>query len=497
MALLLVGQTGLAQTPPPLKLTSRPLASEHFFSDSGKIEKRRFIRFLVPYSKTFFFLDGAQPRGLIYDRIMAFERALNKKLKTKHIKIHAVLIPTPRKKLLEGLMTGKGDVAAGNLTITPERLKKVDFTKPFLTGVNELLVTNQLSRQYRTVFELTGSTIYVRKSSSYYTSLRKTNLILADYRLAPIKIESIDDRLEDEDILELVNANIIEKTVVDQHKADFWAEIFPSIRVQHRIKISSGGEIAWATRKDNPFLNKEINEFVRKNREGTLAGNMLFRKYLKKTDYIANILQDDTAYKKLLPTFKKYGKEYNFDYFLLIALAYQESRLNQSARSNMGAVGIMQILPSTAQSKYVNIKDIHTIDANIHAGTKYLRFIADRYFPASENISSLDRAFFTFASYNAGPARISAIRKKAAKSGYNANIWFQNVEITAAKEIGRETVQYVSNIFKYYTAYSLLANTESNKIKESWLLGEPVSNSPTLQTPSSHKWLSTDNKREP
>jgi len=146
----------------------------------------------------------------------------------------------------------------------------------------------------------------------------------------------------------------------------------------------------------------------------------------------------------------------NFNYLMLTALAYQESRLNQEAKSHVGAVGVMQILPSTAKDKNVNIPDIHKIEGNIHAGTKYLRFMQDRYFN-DDNIDRLNKSLFSFASYNAGPARIAKLRKEAERIGLNPNVWFQNVEVVAAKRIGRETVQYVSNIYKYFVVYSILS----------------------------------------
>lgn len=446
----------------PLKVEGKPFAG-----DFDQMQKRRIIRFLIPYSKTFFFLDGATPRGLTYERIISFEKSINKKLKNKHIQIHAIIIPTARENLIPYLEQGLGDVATGNLTITKDRLKQADFTTPFLTNVNELLVTHKLAPNYTNFFDLAGKKVYVRKSSSYYTSLQRINRILKDFSKEEIKITEIDDNLEDEDILEMINANILENTIVDQHKAEFWAQILPDIKIHFPVKIASNGEIGWAIRKNSPLLKEQLDQFVKYNRQGTLAGNILLKKYLKNTKYITNFLKgiNRIRYDELVPTFEKYGEKYNFDHYMLIALAYQESRLNQKARSEKGAVGIMQILPSTAQGKNVNIPNIEQVDANIHAGTKYLRYLADKYFPATENFKELDRVLFTFAAYNAGPGRINRLRKEAEKSGFNPDIWFNNVEVIAAKRIGRETVQYVSNIFKYYIAYSFLASINSHGLQ--------------------------------
>jgi membrane-bound lytic murein transglycosylase MltF len=161
--------------------------------------------------------------------------------------------------------------------------------------------------------------------------------------------------------------------------------------------------------------------------------------------------------------FRKYGNQYDFDYLMVAAQGYQESGLDQSVVSRAGAIGIMQMLPSTAADKSVGIPDISTIDNNIHAGTKYLRYIVDHYFDDPE-IDEVNRTLFAFASYNAGPNRIRRLRSKAAEQGYDPNIWFRNVEVVVANDVGREPVRYVSNIFKYYTVYSLL--TEQDEIRQ-------------------------------
>jgi membrane-bound lytic murein transglycosylase MltF len=160
--------------------------------------------------------------------------------------------------------------------------------------------------------------------------------------------------------------------------------------------------------------------------------------------------------------FKRYAGQYDLDWLMVAAQAYQESRLDQSLRSHVGAVGVMQILPTTAADPKVNIRDIEKLDQNIHAGVKYLRFLVDEYFK-DEQMDRVNKLLFAFASYNAGPAKVARLRNQAAAMGLDPNKWFHNVEIVAAKEIGRETVQYVSNIYKYYIAYRQLAAIDQKK----------------------------------
>ena len=273
-------------------------------------------------------------------------------------------------------------------------------------------------------------------------------------------IAEADDHLEDEDLLEMINAGIIEFMIIDSHKGEFWAQILDSIKLQPSVKLRTGGNIAWAVRKNNPKLKAVINEFIQKHKLGTMMGNVIFNRYLKETSYITNSIQNEhlKRFKIMANYFEKYGKQYQFDYLMLAALGYQESKLDQNLKSNAGAVGVMQVLPSTAKDKNVGIPNIKEAEQNIHAGTKYLRFMADTYFSEDKELDPLNRALFAFASYNAGPARISRLRQEAKKMGLDHNKWFNNVEMVAAKRIGRETVQYVSNIFKYYVAYALLAD---------------------------------------
>lgn len=434
------------------------LLNRKWTGDYDKLTERRLLRVLMPYSKTNFFLDGATERGLAFEAVKGFEKFINSRQKTKTLKINLVIIPTERSVLLSRLKDGLGDIAIGNLTITDDRLKIVDFSDPFLTDVREIAVTGKNGPDIKNSFDLAGKEIYVRKSSSYYESLIKLNEVLSSTGKSPVKIVAADEHLEDEDLLEMLDTGVLPMLIVDNHKARFWAKILKNIRLHPDVAVHTGGKIGWAVRKSSPNFKAVINEFVKKNKKGTLHGNILFNRYLKDVKYMTNpaATEDRQRFKRMVEYFKTYGKKYNFDYLMLTALAYQESRLNQEAKSHVGAVGVMQILPSTAKDKNVNIPDIHKIEGNIHAGTKYLRFMQDRYFN-DDNIDRLNKSLFSFASYNAGPARIAKLRKEAERIGLNPNVWFQNVEVVAAKRIGRETVQYVSNIYKYFVVYSILS----------------------------------------
>jgi len=412
---------------------------------------------LVAYSKTFYFIDKGTQRGSTYELGMLLEKALNAGTKDRARPIRVVFIPTSRDQLLPALAAGRGDIAAANLTITPERLELVDFSAPIAGDVSEILVTPAGTTAPASAEGLSGAKVHVRRSSSYYSSLVRLNTRLKALGKAPVEIVPADENLEDEDILEMVNAGLIPATIVDSHIATFWKQIFETIELHPDVRVREGGEVAWAIRKDSPQLKQVVDTFIAKNRKGSATGNDILNRYLKSTKWVKNATADADMkrFREVTDLFKKYSDQYGFDWLLVAAQGYQESGLDQSTRSRVGAIGVMQVMPATARDRNVNIPNIHELEPNIHAGVKYLRFMVNEYFD-EPGIDRVNRHLFAFASYNAGPNRIQRLRRVAADEGLDPNKWFNNVEVVVAREVGRETVQYVSNIYKYYLAYKLV-----------------------------------------
>ncbi|MEH6527331.1 MAG: lytic transglycosylase F [Sneathiella sp.] len=427
---------------------------ERYTGDYDVLAEKRILRVLVPYSKTFFFFDGPDRKGLTYEWLKSFEGALNKGRKKKALRMRVAIIPTPRDQLLPGLINGAGDIAAGNLTITPERLKQVDFGAPVMSNIQEILVTHKSAGPFQSIDDLAGKTVHVRRSSSYFNSLEKANAALKKAKKKPIKLVMVDDHLEDEDLMAMMNSKLIPALIIDKHKADLWVQIYKNLEIHPKVVLRDDGKIGWAFRKNSPLLAKAVNSFVKKSKEGTLFGNVIINRYLKSTSVISQALDPgelDKVYKNT-ELFQEAAELYNLDWLLLLAQGYQESRLDQKAKSKAGAVGIMQLLPSTAADPNVDIPDISTAKNNIHAGGKYLRFIMDQYISHAA-VDPFNQQLLALASYNAGPTRIRKLRKKAEAQKLDPDRWFQNVEYVAAKEIGRETVDYVFNIYLYYTVY--------------------------------------------
>lgn len=456
-------------TPQREELTISPEeAMKPWTGDLDGMIERGFIRVLTVYSKTFYFTDKGVQKGAVADGFRIFEEDLNKKLakekkrKHKHLKVRVMFIPVTRGELLPALAAGKGDIAASSLGITEERKKLVDFSLPMVSDTKVLIISGPASPAIASVDDLAGKQVFVRKSSAYYEILTNLNRRFAAENKPAVVIKEAPEELEDEDLLEMMNAGLIPLTLSADFLANFWKQIFPNIKVHDEAPLLTGGSIAWAIRKGNPQLKAVVDDFMTGHAKGTSIGNQILARYLKNVKYVKDAAS--TAERKkfftLIQFFQKYGDQYDVDWLLMAAQGYQESQLNQSLKSRVGAIGVMQVMPATG--KELKVGDITKAEPNIHAGIKYMRWMIDHYY-GDEPMTKLDKALFTFASYNAGPARISKLRKEAAKRGLDPNVWFHNVEYVAAEKIGAETVTYVGNIYKYYIAYKLLMEARAEK----------------------------------
>jgi membrane-bound lytic murein transglycosylase MltF len=434
--------------------------------DFNELGERRYIRALVVVNETSYFVDRGEQRGYAYESLAEFEKSLRPQATTRHITTKIAIIPTTRDRLLPALAAGYGEIAIGNLTITPKREELVDFSDPLLDNVKELIVSGPSAPAISSIDELSGKEVHVRASSSYHESLKSLNKRLRSSGKAPVKIRFADELLEDEDIMQEVDAGIIQITVIDSHVAKFWSQVYDRVNVHDDLALREGGRIAWAMRKNSPEFKRVINDFVRTRRAGTLFGNLMLKRYLGSADRLKNpIAQAEMQrFRDVVGFFRKYGNKYDLPWLLIAAQGYQESGLDQSKRSPAGAVGIMQVKPSTAADPNVGIRNIENKENNIHAGVRYLRFVIDQYFK-DEQMDRLNKGLFALASYNAGPARVAGLRRRAEAAGLDPNKWFNNVEFVAAREIGRETVDYVSNIYKYYIAYRGVVDVGERRTK--------------------------------
>ncbi|HEX7254259.1 MAG TPA: transglycosylase SLT domain-containing protein [Thermoanaerobaculia bacterium] len=458
---------------PPRKLA---IANKVWTGDFDKLLERRMLRVFAPFSRSLYFNDKGRERGLAVELVRDWERYINfkyaKQLGKRPLTIY--IAPATRDKLLPDVVEGLADVAIGNLTVTEERLKTVDFV-PGDEGrktINEVVVTGPKSPELKSLDDLSGKRVHIRKASSYYESLEKLNEKLQKSKKAPVTLILVSDSLEDEDMMEMLDAGLIELLVVDDWKARMWAQVLPKITVRNDLILRADAKTGWAIRKDSPKLAAAIEDFFKNWAMKQGVADYRMGVYMKKVKE----LKDPTAsaeykrFQQTLALFEKYGKKYGFDPLMLAAQGYQESQLNQQAKSHVGAIGIMQLMPDTGEQ--MKVGDIHVAEANIHAGVKYMDKLMSDYFPDAK-FSEGNRPLFAFASYNCGPGNVSKCRREAEKQGLDPNKWFNNVEIIVSKKIGTETTTYVRNIYKYYVAYRLTLDAQEEAQKARKQVGLP------------------------
>lgn len=467
--LALATSVALAQGTPPAGAGPRQLSLENkpFTGDFDRVLERRVIRVLAPYSRTLYFVDKGRERGLTAELARDFERHLNRKYAKALGKrpLTLFLVVTTRDRLLPDLAAGLGDIAAGNLTVTPEREKVADFIAPKdRAAVKELLVTGPASPRIASIDDLGGRTVHVRKASSYYASLVALNARLRASGKPKVNIVTVPDALEDEDMMEMTNAGLLQAIVVDDWKARIWAQLLPKLGVHADVVLRGDGRTGWAVRKNNRKLAAEIDDFYRNFAKKQAVVDVRIAQSMKRVKQ----LRDATArgelkrFESTIALFRKYGAKYHFDPLMLAAQGYQESALNQNAKSAIGAIGIMQVMPATGAE--LKVGDIRVTEPNIHAGAKYLDRLMSTYF-ADASFDEANRTLFAFASYNCGPGNVAKARKEAGKRGLDPDKWFNNVEIVVGEKLGLETTTYVRNVYKYYAAYRLVADAEATAAK--------------------------------
>ena len=441
--------------------------------DFDTMLERRSLRILVPPGRTLYFNDKGRERGLTAELARDFEEYLNLKYRRKlgNRPITVFLIPTVRARLISDVAAGIGDIAAGNLSVTEGHLEHVDFVAPPEVGeVQELVLTNRERGAVTSVDELSGQDVYVRESSSYRENLEGINQRLRGQGKPPATIVFVPDMVEDEDLMEMLDAGAINITVVSDWLAKMWAPALPNVIINENAVVSRGGRVGWAYRKNSPLLRAELEEFYYQyeQKRGTIPYRLA--QYTKNVKRLQNCTaqKDWKRFEETLTPFRKYGAQYGFDPLMLAAQGFQESKLDQSVRSPVGAVGIMQLMPNTGRS--MKVGDITVAEHNIHAGTKYMSTLLGSYFK-NVDFDPFNRMLFAFASYNAGPNRIAKLREVAAQRGLNPNVWFDNVEVVVSEKVGRETTTYVRNILKYYVSYKLGLELQQQQRKAREALG--------------------------
>ena len=462
-----VGSAARLPNDPPVNTFEHPalqeqLVHEKWHGDLDGIADRRILRVLVAPNKLGFYFDGSEIHGALYEFCREFERFLNHKLHTGKRAIHLAFIPVGRDMLLPRLAEGYGDLVGTMMVTSSQPQYAVDFTDPLYDDAKAVIVSGpgeQLSR----LEDLSGREVYYFSDTILYDKLRRLSQDLQHEGKPPIHLTPAAPDLQVEDLLEMVNAGLVPMTVAEDKVAQYWAKVLPNLKIHSEIVVAAS-PLAWAVQPNTPQLKSVVNEFIRDHKVGTLYGNTVTARYLSRIEWVKDAIagEDLARFEEMVRLFRTYGDKYDFPYLLLAAQGYQESGLNSNLRSKAGAVGVMQIKPGTAAADPIDITGIEKVDRNIEAGAKYLRYMVNHYY-ANEPMDQITKGLFALASYNAGPDRIEKLRPLAAAEGYDPNRWFNNVEFIAARRIGAETPDYVSNIYKYYLAYKMTTEQDARR----------------------------------
>jgi membrane-bound lytic murein transglycosylase MltF len=384
-----------------------------FTGDFDAMLDRRLIRLVAPYSPTLFFEDKGAIYGTAANGAQLFEAWINKTFRLGARPLTVPLTPVSRDRLFDTLLAGKGDIAAGDITITDELGKKVAFSTPFLSNVREIVITGEDVPDLDSAEALSGREVAVARSTSYYESLTKLNERLVAQGKPPVTITIVPDTLEVEDLMEMTVAKLLPATVGDDWVAGLWAQIIKGLKLHPKASLREGAEIGWAVRPDNPKLLATLNRALAEITGNVNRWSGETRSYLVKLKQLHTATEgaDVQRFYDTVGIFRQYAGQYRFDTLLLVAQGYQESRLDQSAHSRVGAVGLMQLMPQTGHA--LGVGDIHKAEPNVHAGAKYMAQLMDSYFkdvPFDEQNHNL----FAFAAYDMGPEKIQIV---AARGG--------------------------------------------------------------------------------
>jgi membrane-bound lytic murein transglycosylase MltF len=467
-------QNASAVPAPPVDEAIPPVLRTPWKGDLDEIVKRRAVRVLVPFRRPEFFYMEGRPVGILQEAFRELEKALNDKFKTNaanHIVVG--LLPTRVDQVREKMLGGWGDIAAYGISITEDNKKRVDFTVPTLTGVKIVPVTGPKAPELANLEDLSGKEIWISPGTRMAKDVELLNEKLKSKGKEPAIAREADPQFEPGDIMEMVNAGTYPIALMPKRVAEFWQQVFTSVKIRSDLALAEDVDLGWAIQKGTPKLKAFLDEFVKTHAAGTGFGNTLLNRYLKEAKYVKNATEEAEMqkFKATAPFFRQYAGQYKFDYLLLLAQGYQESGLDQKVKSPVGAVGIMQVMPKTAASSPVKVNNIEIEKNNIHAGVRMLHFLVNDYFDQPE-LDQFNRTLFAIAAYNAGPAKITKCRALAKEMGYDANKWFGNVEVATAKLVGRETTQYVSNIYKYYIAYRMAAQMKPDAVHKNAAAGK-------------------------
>jgi membrane-bound lytic murein transglycosylase F len=427
--------------------------------DLPGIKNRQVLRVLTRNNAATYFVWRGQFLGFEYELMKRFADSQGLHLE--------MVVPNRWGDLIPTLKAGGGDLIAASMTVTDERKKQgIAFTNPY-NLVTEELVARAEEPVFKGLKDLTGRTVVVRRTSSYWSTMQKLRDRGIDFQL-----EAAPDNMETEEIISRVASGDYDLTISDSHILS--VELIWRSDIKPVLTLNGPVAHGWAVREEDQKLLTALNDFLDKEYKGRFY-NFVYNKYFENSNRIRDHVaahQEHSEKGNISPydaQVQKYAEEYGFDWALIVAQMYQESRFDPQAESWAGARGLMQILPTTGE--LFGVEDLHGVDTSIQTGVRYLAWLHERFEP---ELTVQDRMWFTLAAYNAGLGHVRDARSLARKMGWNPDRWFNNVEramlllsrrsfyqlATHGYARGKETVDYVRQIRDRYNAYVRLASAD-------------------------------------
>ena len=455
-----VALSGAAAPAAPILVDLDARETRPFKGDLPGMRERELLRVLVTHGRSDFFAAEGKLRGFEYELFRELAEELGRNRSPGNLPMQVAFVPMGGADLIPALLAGHGDVIASSMTVTDARAEQVAFTSPYMSGVREVLVSHAGTPAPVSWKDLAGARVHVAAGASFPSGLQARSAALVAEGLPAIEVVETGRELDQEDMLELVHSGALRYTICDDFLVEHWAELLDGLRVHRDLHLDTDARIAWAVRPDAPELKALLDEFIAGHRRGTLIGNVLFNRYYRSTRWIANPLRrmETERLTSILGPLKEHADAFGFDWELIAAQAYQESGLDPRAQSRSGALGLMQLLPSTG--KDMGSKDLLDPEDNLRAGCRYMAWLRKHHV----NDPDLDeevRVDFCLAAYNAGPTRVRRWREAAVARGLDPDVWFGSVELLALEDVGLQPVQYVGNISKYRTLYTMLLDGET------------------------------------
>ncbi len=422
-------------------------------ADLPQMKDRKVLRVLLPNSASSYYLWRGELRGFEYELARRFANRQGLRLE--------VVVPPRKEDGLKWLEEGKADIAGGFL-IADHNANNIAYSRRYHVG-NSYFLGRKDDVKLEGLKDLLGRTIVLHKDNYMWPVLMNLQAETGfELKEAPLELSV-------EAIIDKVARGEFDLTVMDSQEADIQLAVRDDIRRQ--LALDGEQEHVWAVRKQSPKLLKALNSFFKKEYRGTFY-NIVYKRYFKNDSRIrlhqeGRLAQNDGALSPYDDLVRNWASKYDFDWRLLVAQMFQESRFDPKAKSNAGALGLMQVLPSTA--KQFGITDLHNPALGVQAGVRYMDWVRDRF---PQELPVTDRMWFSLASYNAGLGHVIDARRLAAKQGWDRNRWFGNVEramlLLSQRKYhskarhgyvrGKEPVNYVSQIRSRYQAYVRLSD---------------------------------------